>query len=141
VFKKQKTIAMSYHFSTKIKNTSFDAVVERVTEELKKEGFGVLTQIDVKETLKTKLDVNFRPYKILGACNPPMAHKALSAENKIGVFLPCNVVVQQHDNGYIEVSAVDPVASMMAVGNKDLECIAGEIQKKMKLMVERLKAG
>ena len=132
---------MSYHFSTKIKNTSFDDAVERVTEELKKEGFGVLTQIDVKETLKAKLDVNFRPYKILGACNPPMAHKALSAENKIGVFLPCNVVVQQHDNGDIEVSAVDPVASMMAVGNKDLECIAGEIQKKMKLVVERLKKG
>jgi uncharacterized protein (DUF302 family) len=132
---------MSYHFSTKIKNISFDEAIERVTEELKKEGFGVLTQIDVKETLKTKLDVNFRPYRILGACNPPIAHKALSAEDKIGVFLPCNVVVQEHDNGEIEVSAVDPLASMMAVGNKDLECIAGEVQKKMKLVVERMKTG
>ncbi len=132
---------MSYHFSTRIKNTTFDEAIERVTEELKKEGFGVLTQIDVKETLKTKLDVNFRPYRILGACNPPIAHKALSAEDKIGVFLPCNVVVQEHDNGEIEISAVDPLASMMAVGNKDLECIAGEVQKKMKLVVERMKTG
>ena len=101
----------------------------------------MLTQIDVKETLKAKLDFNFRPYNILGACNPPMAHKALSAEDKIGVFLPCNVVVQEHEIGEIEITAVDPIASMMAVVNKDLECIAGEIQKKMKLVVERMKTG
>jgi uncharacterized protein (DUF302 family) len=134
----EKLFIMSYHFSIKLSNVSFDDAIARVTEELKKEGFGILTQIDVKETLKAKIDVDFRRYKILGACNPPFAHKALSTEDKIGVFLPCNVVVQEHDNGEVEVSAVDPVASMMAVGNKDLECIAGEIQKKMKQVIQNL---
>jgi len=130
---------MSYHFSVKIKDISFDDAVERVTGELKKEGFGVLTQIDVKETLKAKIDVDFRRYKILGACNPPFAHKALTAEDKIGVFLPCNVVVQEHDSGEIEISAVDPIASMLAVGNPELESIATEVQQRMKQVVENLK--
>lgn len=130
---------MSYHFSTKLNNVSFDEAIIRVTAELKKEGFGILTQIDVKETLKAKIDVDFRRYKILGACNPGFAHKALRTEDKIGVFLPCNVVVQEHESGEIEVSAVDPVSSMISVGNNDLECIAGEIQKKMIRVIEALK--
>lgn len=129
---------MSYHFSTKLK-ISFDEAIIRVTAELKKEGFGILTQIDVKETLKAKIDVDFRRYKILGACNPGFAHKALQTEDKIGVFLPCNVVVQEHESGEIEVSAVDPVSSMISVGNNDLKCIAGEIQKKMIRVIEALK--
>lgn len=130
---------MSYHYSIKFKDISFDDAVERVTGELKKEGFGILTQIDVKETLKAKIDVDFRRYKILGACNPSLAHKALRTEDKVGVFLPCNVVVQEHENGEIEVSAVDPVASMASVGNKDLEHIAGDVQKKMKNVIEAMK--
>lgn len=130
---------MSYHFSTKLNNVSFDEAIIRVTAELKKEGFGILTQIDVKETLKAKIDVDFRRYKILGACNPGLAHKALRTEDKIGVFLPCNVVVQEHESGEIEVSAVDPVSSMISVGNNDLECIAGEVQKKMIRVIEALK--
>ncbi|MBE0661041.1 MAG: DUF302 domain-containing protein [Bacteroidales bacterium] len=130
---------MSYHFSTKLNNLSFDEAIIRVSEELKKEGFGILTQIDVKETLKNKIDVDFRKYKILGACNPGLAHKALLTEGRIGVFLPCNVVVQEHENGEIEISAVDPVSSMISVGNNDLECIAGEVQKKMIRVIEALK--
>jgi uncharacterized protein (DUF302 family) len=131
---------MSYHFSVRLKNVSFDESINRITEELKKEGFGVLTEIDVKETLKNKIDVDFRKYRILGACNPSLAHKALKTEDKAGVFLPCNVVVQEHENGEIEISAVDPVASMASVGNKDLESIAGDVQKKMIRAIEALKA-
>jgi len=130
---------MSYHFSIKLSGVSYEDAITRVTEELKKEGFGVLTQIDVKETLKAKIDVDFRKYKILGACNPTFAHKALRTEDKIGVFLPCNVVVQEHDDGTVEVSAVDPVASMVSVGNKDLECVAGDVQKKLMRVIEGLK--
>ena len=128
---------MSYHFS-KIVDYNFDKAIERVTEELKKEGFGVLTEIDLKETLKKKIDVDFRRYKILGACNPHFAHKALSAEDKIGTMLPCNVIVQEHDNGKVEVSAVDPVASMMAVKNEQLGCIATEVQQKLKNVIANL---
>ncbi|GAA0893532.1 DUF302 domain-containing protein [Fulvivirga kasyanovii] len=104
---------------------------------MKEEGFGILTEIDVKETLKKKLDEDFRPYRILGACNPPFAHKALLAEDKIGAMLPCNVIVQQSDDG-IEVAAVDPVASMQAVDNKDLAEIAKEIQSKLRSVIESL---
>lgn len=130
---------MSYHFSIKLSGVSYEDAIALVTEELKKEGFGVLTQIDVKETLKAKIDVDFRKYKILGACNPVFAHKALRTEDKIGVFLPCNVIVQEHEDGTVEVSAVDPVASMVSVGNKDLACIAGDVQKKMQRVIEGLK--
>lgn len=130
---------MSYHFSIKLSGVSYEDAITRVTEELKKEGFGVLTQIDVKETLKAKIDVDFRKYKILGACNPTFAHKALRTEDKIGVFLPCNVVVQEHEDGTVEVSAVDPVASMVSVGNKDLECVAGDVQKKLMRVIDGLK--
>ncbi|MEE9390261.1 MAG: DUF302 domain-containing protein, partial [Candidatus Aminicenantaceae bacterium] len=107
---------MSYYFSKKIKE-SFEEVIEEVNVALKKEGFGILTEIDVKETLKKKLDVEFHKYKILGACNPSFAYKALQAEDKIGIMLPCNVIVQEISERYVEVAAVDPVASMKAIEN------------------------
>jgi uncharacterized protein (DUF302 family) len=129
---------MSYYFNKILKNTSFDEAVEKVTVELKKEGFGVLTEIDVKETLKKKIDVDFRKYKILGACNPHFAYKSLSTEDKIGVFLPCNVIVQEHENGEIEVAAVDPIASMISVNNKALEITAKEVQQKLFRVIENL---
>jgi uncharacterized protein (DUF302 family) len=129
---------MSYYFNKTLKNSSFEEAVEKVTAELKKEGFGVLTEIDVKETLKKKIDVDFKKYKILGACNPHFAHKVLTKEDKIGVFLPCNVIVEEHENGDVEVSAVDPIASMAAVGNKDIEGLAKEVQQKLKKVIENL---
>jgi uncharacterized protein (DUF302 family) len=129
---------MSYYFNKILKNTSFDEAVERVTIELKKEGFGVLTEIDVKETLKKKIDVDFRKYKILGACNPHFAYKSLSAEDKIGVFLPCNVIVQEHENSEVEVAAVDPIASMISVNNPALESTAKEVQQKLIRVIENL---
>lgn len=128
---------MKYYHEKTLENISFVEAIQKVTEALKEEGFGILTEIDVKETLKKKLDEDFRPYKILGACNPPFAHKALLAEDKIGAMLPCNVIVQQTDDG-VEIAAVDPVASMQAVENKDLEGIAEEIQTKLKTVIERL---
>src|SRR5512141_3009713 len=106
--------AMGYYFS-KIVSGSFDEAVAKVTVELKEEGFGILTEIDVQETLKKKLNVDFRRYKILGAGNPPSAYKALTAENKIGTMLPCNVIVQETPGGQVEVTAIDPLASMQAV--------------------------
>jgi len=129
---------MSYYFNTTLKGKTFDEAIELVTAELKKEGFGVLTQIDVKETLKKKIDVDFKKYKILGACNPTFAHKALQGEDKIGVFLPCNVVVEEHENGEVEVFAVDPIASMMAVKNEALGEVANEIQQKLKRVINAL---
>lgn len=121
--------AMSYYFS-KQTAYSFDDAITRVTEELKKEGFGVLTEIDVKETLKKKLDVDFRRYKILGACNPPFAHQALQVEEYIGTMLPCNVIVQEKGNG-VEVAAIDPVASMAAVRNEKLAEVATQVRNKL----------
>ena len=109
-----------------------------MTAELKKEGFGVLTEIDVKKTLKTKIDVDFKKYKILGACNPHFAHKALLSEDKIGVFLACNVIVEEHENGDIEVSAVDPIASMISVKNDSLGAIAKEVRQKLIRVIENL---
>ncbi len=128
---------MSYHFSKTV-SMPFDEAIETVTDALAEKGFGVLTTIDVKATLKKKLDVDFRPYMILGACNPEFAYKALQSENKIGTMLPCNVVVQETDSGDIEVSAVDPIASMQAVGNEDLGVIAGEVQGLLKSIIEEL---
>lgn len=128
---------MSYYFSRKI-NESFDKALQRVIDSLKKEGFGVLTEIDVKKTLKKKLDVDFQKYKILGACNPPFAYKALKEENKIGTMLPCNVIVQEISEGEIEVAAVDPVASMKAVENPDLLNIAKQVQEKLKKVILNL---
>ncbi len=126
---------MSYYFNKVLSGKSFEEAIELVTAELKKEGFGVLTEIDVKETLKKKIDVDFKKYKILGACNPHFAYKALSSEDKIGVFLPCNVVVEEHENGTVEVSAVDPVASMSSVKNDALGPLAIEIQEKLKRVI------
>lgn len=128
---------MSYYFS-KILNVSFDEAVARVTEELKKEGFGILTEIDVKETLKKKLNVDFKKYRILGACNPPLAYKSLQAEDKIGLMLPCNVVVQEISDGKIEVAAIDPVASMQAIENPELREVAEQVRAKLKKVIDSL---
>ena len=129
---------MPYYYSKKLNNVDFDEAIEKVTAALKEEGFGVLTEIDVTATLKKKLDVDFKPYRILGACNPGFAHKALQAEDKIGAMLPCNVIVQQQDKESIEVSVVDPVASMQAVENDNLGKIAGEVRDKLKKVLENI---
>lgn len=128
---------MSYYFN-KIISSDFDSAIEKVTEQLKSEGFGVLTEIDVKKTLKEKIDVDFRKYKILGACNPPNAFKALSNEPYIGLMLPCNVVVQELENSKIDISAVDPLASMQAVSNPHLEEIARNIRLKLERVINSL---
>ncbi|MDZ4810438.1 MAG: DUF302 domain-containing protein [Bacteroidota bacterium] len=128
---------MEYYFSKTIAG-NFDNVVQNVTEALKAEGFGILTEIDIKATLKKKLDVDFYNYKILGACNPPYAYKALLAENKIGTMLPCNVIVQENESGLVEVSAVDPVASMQAIKNDELAAIAKEIRARLQKVIEQL---
>lgn len=127
---------MSYYFS-KIIDLDFDSAVNKVIDELKKEGFGILTDIDVKATLKKKLDVDFHNYRILGACNPPFAYKALQAEDKIGTMLPCNVIVQEKD-GKTEIAAIDPAVSMQAVDNPNLKEIAGEVQSKLRKVIESL---
>jgi uncharacterized protein (DUF302 family) len=128
---------MTYYFS-KIVESDFDAAVGRAKAALEREGFGILTEIDVKATLKKKLDVDFHPYLILGACNPKLAHQALQHEDKIGTMLPCNVIVQQLDGGRVEIAAVDPVASMQAVGNPQLGELAGTVRQKLKDVVESL---
>lgn len=128
---------MKYYIE-KNTNYTFDKAVEKVTEELKKEGFGVLSEINIHEKLKEKLNVDFRKYKILGACNPPYAYKALQQEDKIGTMLPCNVIVQELDDNNIEVAAVNPVASMMAVENAELESIAKEIRTKLQKVIDTL---
>jgi uncharacterized protein (DUF302 family) len=125
---------MEYYISTKL-NKSFDEAINLVTEKLKEQGFGVLTEIDVKATMKKKLDVDFYNYKILGACNPPFAYKALQAEDKIGVMLPCNVIVQEKEKGTVEVSAVNPIASMQAVENPALSDIANEVTNRLKKVI------
>jgi uncharacterized protein (DUF302 family) len=128
---------MSYYFN-KVVNLSFDEAISKVTEELKKEGFGVLTQIDVKEALKKKINVDFRKYRILGACNPQYAYKALQAEDKIGTMLPCNVIVQERDDGKVEIAAIDPIASMQSVKNESLGEIAVTVQSKLKQVIENV---
>jgi len=128
---------MSYYM-TKIVGLSFDAAIEKVTEELKKEGFGILTEIDVQQTLKKKLDVDFRKYTILGACNPPLAHQALRTEDKIGVMLPCNVIVQEHSEARVEVSAMDPMGALQAIDNPGLRKVAQEVQERLKRVIDRL---
>lgn len=121
---------MNYSFS-KLTNDDFDTAISKLTEELKKSGFGILTEIDIQDTLKKKLDVDFRRYKILGACNPRFAYEALKVEDHIGTMLPCNVIVQERENGKVEVSAVDPVASMMAIQNEKLADVANEVREKL----------
>jgi len=128
---------VSYYFN-KTLNTSFDDAVARVVTELKKEGFGVLTEIDVSEALKKKLDVDFKKYKILGTCNPPFAYKALQMEDKIGTMLPCNVIVQEISAGVVEVAAIDPIASMQAIDNPKLRSVAEQVQAMLKKVIETL---
>lgn len=129
---------MDYYYSTILNNITFEKAIEKVTEELQKEGFGVLTEIDIKATLKKKLDVDFYNYRILGACNAPFAYKALKAEDKIGTMLPCNVIVQEKEPGIIEVSAINPIISMQAVVNESLAPIAMEIGDKLKRVLANL---
>lgn len=128
---------MSYYFA-KTLTVGFDEAVRRATDALKREGFGVLTEIDVKQTLKKKLDVDFRDYRILGACNPALAHEALQLEDKVGTMLPCNVVVQDVGGGKTEVAAIDPVASMQAIENPRLKSAAARVQAKLKNVIESL---
>lgn len=128
---------MSYYFNKTV-SMNFDAAIAKVTEELHKEGFGILTEIDVTATLKKKLNVDFRKYRILGACNPPFAYRALQAEPRIGTMLPCNVIVQELEGGQVEVAAVDPVSSMQAIQNQELHPIAEEIQAKLKKIIALL---
>lgn len=135
--KLKKGNGMAY-YNSKIINASYDDAITKVTDELKKEGFGVLTEIDVKETLKQKLDVDFRRYKILGACNPPFAYKALSMEENIGVLLPCNVVVQEKEANSIQISIINPMESMQAVKNEDLGAVALEVSVKLNRVLENL---
>jgi len=129
---------MNYYISKTVSNVGFDEAVLKVTEELKKEGFGVLSEININEALKKGLDVDFKKYKILGACNPQFAYKALTAEDKVGVFLPCNVVVEEHENGEVEVSAVDPVASMISVKNETLGSLAAEVKQMLVRVIDNL---
>lgn len=128
---------MSYTFS-KVLDIDYESAIAKVTAALKDEGFGIITEIDMKTTLKNKIDVDIHPYKILGACNPRFAHQALLAENEIGSMLPCNVVVQETNDGKIKVSAIDPVASMMAVQNNDLADLAMEVRQQMEKVISNL---
>jgi uncharacterized protein (DUF302 family) len=128
---------MSYYIATRI-TAGFDETIARVEEALKAEGFGVLTRIDVKETLKAKIGADFRPYTILGACNPSLAHEALQLEDKVGTMLPCNVVVQSWGDNQTEVAAIDPVASMQAIDNADLKRAAGEVRDKLARVIKAL---
>lgn len=125
---------MKYYIEKKT-NYSFDEAIQKVTEELKKEGFGVLSEINIHEKMKEKLDIEFRKYRILGACNPPAAYKALQAEDKIGTMLPCNVIVQQLNEREVEVAAVNPIASMMAVENNSLGAIASDITERLERVI------
>ena len=129
---------MDYYYTKKLNNLTFEDAIASVTAALQQEGFGVLTTIDIKATLKKKLDVNFYNYTILGACNAPFAYKALQAEDKIGTMLPCNVIVQEKSKGQIEVSTVDPIASMQAIENESLAPIAMEVRDKLKKVIENL---
>lgn len=128
---------MEYYFST-VLNLPFEEAIQRTVSALKNQGFGVLTEIDIRNTLKQKLDVHFPQYTILGACNPPFAHKALQIENKIGTMLPCNVIVREAEEGNIEVAAVNPIASMMGIHNEELTGIAEEVRDKLKRVIESL---
>jgi len=128
---------MKYYFSKSVEG-SFEKVLDRTVVSLKTEGFGVLTEIDVQATLKKKLDVDFRKYRILGACNPPFAYEALKAEDKIGTMLPCNVIVQEVMGGIVEVAAIDPMASMQAVENPGLQPIAEQVRQKLQNVVDNV---
>lgn len=128
---------MSYNISKTVTGT-FDDTIIKVTEELKKEGFGIISEIDLKEKFKKKLKVVFRNYKILGACNPALAYKAIQQEDKIGIMLPCNILVQEHENGEVEVSAINPLESIGAVHNEYLKSLAEEVSGKLKGVIVTL---
>ena len=130
---------MSYYMAAQLK-TTFDEAIERTEAALKTEGFGVLTRVDVQETLKSKIDVDFRPYTILGACNPALAHEALQLEDKVGTMLPCNLVVQQTGDGEVEVAAINPVASMQAIDNPQLKKAAAAVQEKLSRVIDSLRS-
>lgn len=129
---------MDYTFNKTLRNISFEDALLKVTDELKKEGFGIITEIDVKETFKKKLDVDFRKYKILGACNPAFAYKAIQEESRIGAFLPCNVIIQENVKGESEISVINPEASMRSVNNENLNGISAEIKSKLKKVIDQL---
>jgi uncharacterized protein (DUF302 family) len=129
---------MEFFIAKKLKSGSFEELDQKIREELKKEGFGVITEIDVKKTFKEKIDVDFRNYKILGACNPIYAHKALLAEDKIGTFLPCNVVIQESPDGGLEVMAFDPASAMMELDNPELAKLSIEIRERLIKVLDTL---
>jgi len=129
---------MSYYLNTTVNGKSFDEAIVSVTEELKKEGFGVLSTIDMQGAFKKKLDVDFKKYTILGACNPGYAYKVLQSEDKMGVLLPCNVVVEENNNGAIEVSIIDPLTSMTTVDSQEIEGYAAEVQEKLQRVINNL---
>lgn len=129
---------MSYYISAKLR-VPFDDAVARAEAALKTEGFGVISRIDIQQTLKSKIDVDFRPYTILGACNPTLAHEALQMEDRVGLMLPCNVIVQQSDSGEVEVAAIDPVASMQAISNPELVKAAGVVRDKLARAIDLLR--
>ncbi len=133
-----KYYIMDYYFLTQLKNSSFANALLKTKEALQREGFGVLTEIDMKATLKNKLDVDFHNYKILGACNPSLAYEALKAEDKIGTMLPCNVILQEKEQNFIEIAAVDPAASMKAVNNEALIKIAETVREKLRTVIENI---
>ncbi len=133
-----KYYIMDYYFLTQLKNSSFANALLKTKEALQREGFGVLTEIDMKATLKNKLDVDFHNYKILGACNPSLAYEALNAEDKIGTMLPCNVILQEKEQNFIEIAAVDPAASMKAVNNEALIKIAETVREKLRTVIENI---
>lgn len=128
---------MTYYINKTI-SSEFDEAIELVTEALKNEGFGVLSEIDIQQKMKEKLNVDFRKYIILGACSPAKAYEALKLEDKIGTMLPCNVILQEIGKNQVEVAAVDPLASMMAVGNEELATIASDIRAKMQRVIASL---
>ena len=128
---------MSYYYNKTV-NGTFDNVIDKVTDLLSKEGFGILSEIDIQQTLKKKLNVDFKKYKILGACNPPFAYKALVAEDKIGTMLPCNVIVQELGENKIEVAAINPLVSMQSVKNTELNEVAEKVSEKLKAVINNL---
>ena len=129
---------MSYYFNKVLSSCSFEEAIQRVSDELQKEGFAVITEVDVTKIFKEKINVDFKKYRILGACNPHFAHEALLSEDKIGLFLPCNIIVEENEKGQIEIAAVDPIASMISVKNNDLEEFGLTVRGKMKKIIDNL---
>jgi len=125
-------------FFTKLTDLEFDDAIVHVTTILKEHGFGIITEIDVKETLKKKIDIDFRPYRILGACNPSFAHKALQAYDKAGIMMPCNVIVQQHTDGKVEITLINPDAAASSLNNKELEDFACEVTKELRKVFKEI---